>query len=62
MIQFIPFLHLAGRNVNAFCLTATAHSEVNIKGRKALSEVTLGNNIECSGMVEDVGVKSEITA
>lgn len=45
---YIPLLHLGGRDVNTISLAATAHGEVNIQWREVMTEITFGNNIECS--------------
>ena len=57
-----PFLHLGSRNIDTVSLAATAHGEVDIKGRKALAQVTLGDHVERSRVVKDVVVESEVTA
>ena len=56
-----PLLHLASRDVDGVGLTATAHGEVGVEGRKALALVALGDDVERRRVVEDVVVKSEVT-
>ena len=58
----VPLLHLASGDIDTLSLTATAHGEVNIERGKSLAQVTLGNDVESSGVVENVIVKSEVTA
>ena len=58
----LPLLHLASGDIDTLSLTATAHGEVNIERGKSLAQVTLGNDVESSGVVENVIVKSEVTA
>ena len=58
----LPLLHLGSGNIDTICLTATAHGEVNIERGKSRAQVTLGNDVESSGVVENVIVKSEVTA
>ena len=57
-----PFLHLASRDINALSLTPTTHSKVDIERRKALAQVTLGDDVERSRVVKDVVVEGEVTA
>jgi hypothetical protein len=53
----LPFLHLTGRDVDAVSLAPTAHGEINIKGCQTLANITLGNDVECSGMIENMVVE-----
>ena len=43
-------------------MATTAHGEVDIEGRKALAQVTLGDDVERSRVVKDVVIESEVTA
>ena len=52
-----PLLHLASRDVDGVGLTATAHGEVDIERRKFRCRVTGWNDIESSGVVENVVIK-----
>ena len=61
-MNYLPLLHLASGDIDTLSLTATAHGEVNIERGKSLAQVTLGNDVESSGVVENVIVKSEVTA
>ena len=62
LLEYLPLLHLASGDIDTLSLTATAHGEVNIERGKSLAQVTLGNDVESSGVVENVIVKSEVTA
>jgi hypothetical protein len=56
----LPFLHLRGGDINAIGLTPTAHGKINVKGRQTLANITLGNDIESSRMIENVVVEREL--
>lgn len=58
----LPFLHLGGGNIDTISLTSTTHSKVDIEGRQFVAEVTLGDNVESGGVVEDMVVQREIAA
>lgn len=58
----VPLLHLGSRDIDTISLTATAHSEVDIKGRKVVAEVTLGDHVESGRVVENVVIEGEVTA
>jgi len=55
----LPFLHLRCGYINAIGLTPTAHGEINVKGCQTLADITLGNNVERSRMIEDVVIERE---
>ena len=58
----LPFLHLTGRDVNTVSLTPSAHGKIDIKGRQTLANITLGNNVEGSRMIEHVVIEGKFTA
>ena len=60
--NYIPLLHLAGRNVNTISMATTPHGEIDIEGRETLAKVTLGNDVERRRVVKDVVVEGEVTA
>ena len=61
-MNYLPLLHLGSGNIDTSSLTATAHGEVDIQGRKVVTSVTLGDDIELGRVVEDVVVEGEVTA
>jgi hypothetical protein len=58
----LPFLHLRGGDIDAIGLTPTAHGEINIKGRQTLANITLGDDVESSRMIENVVIERELAA
>lgn len=57
----LPLLHLGSRNINTICLSATAHGEVNVKGRQTKSNISLGDDVECGRVIKDMIVQGEFT-
>jgi hypothetical protein len=58
----LPFLHLRGRDIDTVCLTATPHGKIHVKGCQALANITLGNDVESSRMIEHVVVERKLAA
>ena len=58
----LPFLHLRCGDIDTLRLAAATHGEVDIERGEAKTLVTLGDDVEGSGMVEDVVVERELAA
>jgi hypothetical protein len=58
----LPFLHLTSGDVDAGSLTPSTHGEINVKWRQSLANVTLGNNVEGSRMIEHMVIEGKLAA
>jgi hypothetical protein len=56
----LPFFHLRRGYINAIGLTPTTHGEINVKGCQTLANITLGNDVERSRMIENVVIEREL--
>jgi len=58
----LPFLHLTGGDVDAVSLTPSTHGEIDVKRRQTLANITLGNNVEGSRMIEHMVIEGKFAA
>jgi hypothetical protein len=58
----LPFFHLRGGDIDAIGLTPTAHGKINVKGCQTLANITLGDDVESSRMIENVVIERELAA
>jgi hypothetical protein len=56
----LPFLHLRGRDIDAIGLTATTHGKVHIKRGQTLTNITLGDDVKSSRVIENMVVERKL--